>query len=139
MSVVFFDTSALLKLFLDEPGRDLVDDLWAGCDLATASRLGGVEVRAGLASAHRDGRLDAETWSECLGEWGRLDGMIWPIELTSTLASAAGVLAAEHRLSGADAVHFASALSLRAYDLVVAVFDQRLRQACLDAGLAVAG
>ena len=139
MSVVFFDTSALLKLVLDEQGRELVDDLWAGCDLATASRLGGVEVRAGLASAHRDGRLDAETWSASLGEWDRIEGMIWPIELTSTSGSVAGALAAEHRLTGADAVQLASALSVSAGDLIVAVFDRRLRQACLDAGLAVAG
>ena len=39
MALVYFDSSALVKLMLDEPGSDLAAELWNGCDAALSSRL----------------------------------------------------------------------------------------------------
>ena len=139
MSAVYFDASALLKALLVEEGAGLVNELWIGAGGAFSSRLGDVEVRAGLAAAHRARRVDAAGLSQALSVWDRQTTMLWPVELTRAVADDAGSLAATYDLTGADAVHLASALSLGAEDLVVAVFDQRLRQACLEVGLAVAG
>lgn len=139
VSAVYFDASALLKPLLVEEGADLVNELWIGAGGAFSSRLGDIEVRAGLAAAHRARRIDAAGLSRALSVWDRQSTMLWPVELTRAVADEAGTIAATYGLTGADAVHLASALSLSAGELVVAVFDQRLRQACLDAGLAVAG
>lgn len=54
---VYFETSALVKLFLDEPGADAARDLWDQADLATVGRIAYPEARAAFASAQRGGRI----------------------------------------------------------------------------------
>ena len=39
MALVYFDSSALVKLVMDEVGSDLVATLWDACDSALSSRL----------------------------------------------------------------------------------------------------
>jgi predicted nucleic acid-binding protein len=57
VALVYFDSSALVKLVVEEPGSGLVAQLWDGCDAALASRLAYPEVRAALAAAARDHEL----------------------------------------------------------------------------------
>jgi len=54
MTLVYFDSSALVKLVVDEDGSNLAAELWDGCDAALASRLAYPEVRAALAAACRN-------------------------------------------------------------------------------------
>jgi uncharacterized protein len=61
-----------------------------------------------------------------------------PIELTAAVEQHAGILAKEHALRGADAVHLASALALGDPDLVVAAWERRLHAGAHAAGLRVA-
>ena len=60
------------------------------------------------------------------------------MELTPAVERDAGLLAREHRLRGADAVHLASALALDVADLTVAVWDRRLHAGARAVGFAVA-
>jgi hypothetical protein len=39
MTLVYFDSSALVKLVVEEEGSELAAELWDGCDAALASRL----------------------------------------------------------------------------------------------------
>ncbi len=71
MALVYFDSSALVKLVVEEAGSDLAAALWDGCDAALASRLAYPEVRAALAAAGRnhdlsDGDLDTaeQAWEQ---------------------------------------------------------------------------
>lgn len=45
MSIVYFDSSAFVKLLVEEHGSELAAALWDGCDAAVSSRLGYPEVR----------------------------------------------------------------------------------------------
>jgi hypothetical protein len=36
---IYFDSSALVKLVVEEDGSDLVAELWDNCDAALSSRL----------------------------------------------------------------------------------------------------
>ena len=58
MTLVYFDSSALVKLVIGEAGTELAVELWDGCDAALASRLAYPEVRAALAAAVRNYDLD---------------------------------------------------------------------------------
>ena len=46
MALVYFDSSALVKLVLDEIGSDIAATLWNACDVALSSRLAYPEVCA---------------------------------------------------------------------------------------------
>ncbi len=138
MALVYFDSSALVKLVLDETGSELAAELWNGCDAAVASRLAYPEVRAALAAAGRNNDLTRSEVASASMDWEELWAAIRPVELSGAVAKRAGDLAVQHGLRGADSVHLASALELDVPDLILAVWDKRLHAGALAEGLAVA-
>jgi len=138
VALVYFDSSAFVKLVVEEDGSDLAATLWDGCDAAMSSRLAYPEVRAALSAAGRSGRLERRALRQAVRGWEDLWGACRPIELTPSVAAQAGDLCDELGLRGADAVHLASALALRPTELVLATWDRRLRTASLTEGLRVA-
>jgi predicted nucleic acid-binding protein len=127
MTIVYFDSSAFVKLVVEEDGTDLAAALWDGCDAAVSSRLAYPEVRAALAAAARAGRLDPTQQLRAETLWEDFWAATWAVELTEAVAAQAGDLAGLHALRGADAVHLASLLAVGAADVLFAVWDQRLR------------
>ncbi|MGL4174889.1 MAG: type II toxin-antitoxin system VapC family toxin [Dermatophilaceae bacterium] len=135
MTVVYMDSSAYVKLLVDEDGSDVAAALWDGCDAALCSRIGYPEVRAVLAAAGRDHRLEPAAQHRAERAWERYWEATRAVELTESLAGHAGELAGRHALRGADAIHLASALALGADDLIFAAWDRRLRTAVEAAGI----
>jgi predicted nucleic acid-binding protein len=136
--LVYFDSSALVKLVVEEPGSDLVANMWDGCDAAISSRLAYPEVRVALAAAGRGGDLGADDLTTAEQAWEDYWSSIRPVELTPAVERHAGDLARPHSLRGADAVHLASALAVGDLDLVFAVWDRRLHAGARAAHLRVA-
>jgi predicted nucleic acid-binding protein len=137
MPIVYFDSSAFVKLVVDEDGSDLAAALWDGCDAAVSSRLAHPEVRAALAAARRDDRLSHADLRRAEALWDDLWVATRPVELTEAVTANAGQLAAEHALRGADAVHLASALAVGRDESLFAVWDQRLRAGAQAVGVQV--
>lgn len=138
MAIVYFDSSAFIKLLVEEDGSDLAAALWDGCDAAVSSRLAYPEVRAALAAAGRAGRLDAANRRRAEAAWEDYWESTRPVELTEPVTTHAGRLAGEHALRGADAVHLASLLALEDRDTVFAAWDERLRAGAHTAGVRLA-
>lgn len=138
MPLVYFDSSAFVKLVVEESGSDLVADMWDGCDAALSSRLAYPEVRAALAAAGRNHDLNGEDLAAAEQAWEEYWSAIRPVELTAQVEQQAGHLAHRHALRGADAVHLASAVAIGDPDLILAVWDQRLHAGARAAHLRVA-
>ena len=138
MAIVYFDSSAFVKLLVEEDGTDLVAQMWDGCDAALSSRLAYPEVRAALAAAHRNHTLDANGLEAALQIWEEFWSATRPVELRPDVERHAGELAQLHSLRGADAVHLASALTVPKMELIVAVWDKRLHAGAHAEGLATA-
>jgi predicted nucleic acid-binding protein len=138
VALVYFDSSALVKLVLDEAGSDVVATLWNACDGALSSRLAYPEVCAALAAAGRNHHLSESEVSRATTEWDNFWASIRPVEFTSAVEQEAGLLARAHRLRGADAVHLASARALDVDNLTVAAWDRRLHAGAAAVGFAVA-
>ena len=138
MTLVYFDSSALVKLVLDEVGSDLAAMLWNASDVALSSRLAYPEVCAALAAAGRNHDLTESEASAAAAEWELFWASMRPVELSAEVERAAGSLVVTHQLRGADAVHLASALALGSTYLTVAVWDKRLHAGASAVGLAVA-
>lgn len=142
MAIVYADTSALLRLVIQEPGSDLVDRLWDGADAVMTSRLADPEMSALIAAAVRAdrlGQLDAHRAREL---WQTYKvGLRW-VEVTPTITEMSAELVDRHVLRAGDAVHLASAMALAGdpghpTDLVVAVWDTYLASAAEEEGLRV--
>lgn len=138
MAVAVFDSSAFVKLLVEEPGSDLAARLWDQADVVTTSRLAGPEVSAALAAARRGARLDVASETQARQAWAGFWSATRIIELTPSLAMSAADLASRFVLGGADAVHLASALILADADPILVAWDLRLRSAALQAGVNVA-
>lgn len=138
MPLVYFDSSALVKLVVEEAGSELAAELWDGCDAAVASRLAYPEVRAALAAAARNYDLTEGELGAAEQAWDGYWAATRPVELTAAVERQAGQLAKAHALRGADAVHLASALAIGDPDLVLSAWDRRLHAGARAAGIRVA-
>ena len=135
---MYFDSSAFLKLLVEEDGSELAATLWDGCDAAVSSRLAYPEVCAALAAAGRSDRLSSGDQRRAEAEWEDYWAAIRPVELTEPVTAHAGRLAGDLALRGADAIHLASLFAVSVTETVFAVWDRRLRAGARTAGVRVA-
>jgi uncharacterized protein len=136
----YLDTSALVKLYVREPGSRDVARVVAEAGLAATSRVAYPEARAAFARRKREGAFRAAALRRIVGDLDRDLAHYVVVELTAELASTAGELAERHALRGFDAIHLASALWLResAGDFgAFAAYDARLVAAATAEGFAV--
>lgn len=138
MPIVYFDSSAFVKLLVEEDGSEVAAALWNGADAAVSSRLAYPEVRAALGAAGRARRLAPASLKRAERVWETFWAATRAVELSDRVTADAGHLASRHALRGADAVHLASALAIGPDNVVFAVWDRRLRDAAIAADLPVA-
>jgi uncharacterized protein len=137
----FADSSALVKLYADEPGYEHVRELAS----IAVSQLARVEVPAALWRKQRLGELSADDARLLTADFeadyfGTDSG---PPRLAAVATSAgifdeAARLCASHSLRAYDAVQLASALAVRHADescTTLAAFDRSLRTAAAAEGL----
>lgn len=112
--ILYLDTSALVKLYDLEEGRDLVEQAVDEAAVLTTSSVAYAEARAALARKWREEVFSDEELREVVAA---LDGD-WQIfetfAVTENVARLAGDLAEGHSLRGFDAIHLATALLIRA-------------------------
>lgn len=134
----YFDTSALVRLYLTEDGSEQAMTLFAAAEVAIVNALAFVEVRAALAAAVRAGRLEAAELATAKADLRTLAETFVVVDPGGVLDAAPD--AAEHyALRAYDAVHLATALAVAADDLVFVCWDVDLSAAASRAGLATAG
>ena len=136
--IAYFDTSALVKLFLDEPGRELVGRFWEAFGTKVTSVAAYPEARSALAGAARDGRLSIARRARAVDGLDSVLEEMSVVELGISLAREAGDLADRCGLRGYDAVHLASALSIDDEATTVITWDADLAEAAAAAGLSIA-
>lgn len=136
--IVYFDTSALIPLFTDEPGSEVANFLWDEADRKVSARVVYVEARAALATAERQHRFETGTYPEVLASFEEAHDEIDLLEITDELMRSAGELAERHALRGFDATHLAAAIAAADDDLVLAAGDRALIAAAENVGLQVA-
>ena len=134
--IVYFDTSAIIPLLIDEPLSDLAQRVWCRASWVATARVSYVEARAGLARACRMGRISPDELKEAVEGLETLDRQIHHVEITADLVARAGNLAEEVALRAYDAVRLAAAVSLDIHDLVVITGDRQLAAAAQTVGLA---
>jgi predicted nucleic acid-binding protein len=111
--ILYLDTSALVKLYVEEPLSQELTVAVADAEAVATSLVAYVESRAAFARARREARLSAQIYRRI----EKTFATDWPryisIEVTDLLVKDAGDLAVTRSLRGYDALHLASAVSLR--------------------------
>ena len=132
--ILYLDTSALVKLVVEERGSEAVDALVATTEYAVSSVIAYAECRSAIARAGKARRVDAAAAVRSLD---RVWDTVQTLDVDLRLGARAGELAGRHLLRGMDALHLASALEVVAPDLPVAfaTFDRALARAARAEGL----
>ena len=112
MAWAYFDTSALVKRYVNEPGRREVLQLLRRHELVTSAILP-VEVRSAVRRRASEGTLDAARVPEVLRRMAT-DRAYWTlVDVGREVLAAAEALIATHPLRTLDAIHVASAQLFR--------------------------
>ena len=106
------DTSALIKLYVEEMHSSAVAKAIADADAIATSLLAYPETRATLARAQRDKRLRPSDFRQALAQFQQDWSSYLVLDTHQALMLQAGELAERHALLGADAIHLASAIQL---------------------------
>jgi uncharacterized protein len=106
--------------------------LWDDAELVVASRLVYPEARAAIAAAARARRISDEV--DAVDALEDVYAELRVLALDEALVRTAGELASRHALRGYDAVHLASALAVRADDVVLVTWDDELGEAARATG-----
>lgn len=137
MSLVYFDSSALLSVLREEPSTALMSALWDRADAVVASRLADAEVRAVLRAGERSGRLSQAGHEQARTTWQGMWPALRKVEVTAAVADHGAALAEEHGLRAGDGIQLASIQLLAEAAPIVAVTDSRLAEVITAQGLRV--
>ena len=141
--IIYLDTSAFVKLVIDEDGADMARRWFEEASLAISSVITFPEACSALARrAHR-----REANADRLDEWlSELEARWERTARVRVDERVAGRLAIEHGLRGMDAVHLGAAVAVRERALArsttavyAAAFDRRLLEAAEREGFATLG
>lgn len=135
---LYLDTSALVKLYVEEPGSTEVRRLLAEAQRVGTSRLSYVEARAAFARRYREGGLSQGHYREVIRQLEHEWDAYLLLEVTAPVIRRAGDLTEKHALRAYDAIHLATALSILP-ELAMAFLaaDERLIAAAAKEGLAI--
>jgi predicted nucleic acid-binding protein len=138
--MLYLDTSALVKRYIDEAGSDLMNNLFAEARGIATGVISRAETSAAFAKAVRIGIIDRDqAWDALLdfrSEWS--DYIRLPV--SESIVTKADQLAWDLNLRGYHSIHLAIAVtwedSLRS-EVELATFDRQLWQAAQQIGLRV--
>jgi uncharacterized protein len=120
VSTLYFESSAFIKLLIDEAGSGTALAAWAGGLQMSASPLLFVEARAGLAAALRGRRRTSDSLVVAKRVLDALRPHVNEVRIVSAVLAHAEELSEQEALRGYDAVHLASALFAEVDALVTA-------------------
>lgn len=131
MILIYLDSSAVIKLFLQEAFSDQVDRALRAPEAhALTSDLTYAELNGFFARALALGRLTPPQQKQMVEEFRAWFASVPHCAVSFAQVQRAGAFAIQHNLRGADAIHLVAAmesLSVAAgQDRVFACFDQRL-------------
>jgi len=136
--IAYLDTSALVKLYVDETGSTAVRACVERASLVATSRVAYVEALAALARKRREGEFTQEEHERARGAFESDWANYFVIEVSERVTESGGKLIGQFALRGFDALHLASALLVREHtrtEVVFACFDRALNDAAQAAGL----
>ncbi len=137
MSWGYFDTSALVKRYVDEPGRQEVMQLFRRHE-CVGSALVAIELQSALRRRIAEGTIDGGHVADIVKRF-RADRTFWTlVEVTREVVVAAETLVAASPLRTLDAIHLASAqlfVDRTGEDVVFVSADRRQVEVALRMGM----
>jgi predicted nucleic acid-binding protein len=130
--ILFCDTSALIKLLIDEPESDQMQQASSNAEAIAVCRITWAEAMAAMARRQREDPMSGDDIDLARGRLTQNWNDLTIVEVSQSLVETAGRFADGFALRGYDSVQLAAAHELRKsteQTLTFVSFDRRLRQA----------
>ncbi len=137
---LYIDTSAIIKLFIQEAYSDEIRNLVETADLVATGLITRAETAAGINRLTRMSLLNQEERKAALSNFRKEWGGYHRIQVTEQIIIRADFLTGQYSLRGYDAVHLACALAwseLLGAPVKIATFDKELHEAAQKSGMEV--
>jgi predicted nucleic acid-binding protein len=138
--ILYMDTSALIKRYIEEAGSEEVVALMHEADMIGTALITRVEMAGTITRAMRGNRLPEQDGLEILQDFRSDWSGFQLIHIDHALIARADSLASIHGLRGYDAVHLACALTwqgLLDVSVKFATYDRELHEAAKKSGFDV--
>ena len=135
--ILYVDTSALIKRYVEEEGSERVNTLWDGATGIATSVVAFAEMLAALNRKRREGVLSTAEYTRTATAFKGDYGRVILVPVSAGLNERIELLARKYALRGFDAIHLASALVIRNNGRVetgFACYDRMLNEAALKEG-----
>lgn len=134
--ILYLDTSAMVKLYVDEVYSELVRNWVRRVDMVVSSDVAYAEMASALTRALKEGRISekglSSLWDVFVEDWD----CYTVVEVSREVLNLAAELIFRHGLRGFDGIHLASALMMTSEgEVVFGAFDSRLIEAAGKEGL----
>jgi predicted nucleic acid-binding protein len=136
--ILFCDTSAVVKLYVQEESSGAVRAAVEGAAVIAVCRIAWAEAMAAFARRVRECPADADAMEAVRARWRASWGDYAIVEVTQSLVELAGDYADAFALRGYDSVQLAAAHTLReaaSAQVQFACFDARMNRAARILGL----
>ncbi|MBX6422672.1 type II toxin-antitoxin system VapC family toxin [Thermosulfurimonas sp. F29] len=134
--IFYLDTSAMVKLYIDEEHSERVKNWVRRSDIIVSSDVSYAEMASALTRAFKEGRISEgdldSLWNAFVEDWN----CYTVVEVSREVLDLAAELIFRHGLRVFDGIHLASALIVTGEgEVVFGAFDQRLIKAAEKEGL----
>jgi predicted nucleic acid-binding protein len=139
--ILYCDTSALIKRYVEEEGTEIVDRLWSASLGIATSVVAFAETASTFSRKLREGILTEREYVSTLKMFKTDFDSFILVSVTPMLNSMIERLVMKYPLRGFDAIHLSSALMIKdsgSLPVQFACFDRTLNEAGLKEGLTVA-
>ena len=138
--ILYCDTSALIKRYVEEDGTEIVDRLWSVSVGIATSVVAFAETASTFSRKLREGILTEKEYESTLKTFKTDFDALILVPVAPLLNSIIERLVRRYQLRGFDAIHLSSALMIKesaSLPLQFACFDRTLNEAALEEGLTV--
>ncbi len=127
--ILYLDTSALVKLFINETNSDLVRDYYHKAEFISTSIIAYVEFNSAISRLSKEGHIKIDEIETLKRNFDYHWNFIKIVELDGKIIKSATELLYKTELRAFDSVHLASANFFKEKiqkDLIFGCFDKRL-------------
>lgn len=135
--MLYVDTSALIKRYVEEDGSGRVNELWDGSAGIATSVVAFAEMIAALNRKRRESVLSTAEYTRTAAAFKSDYRRLVLVPVSAGLNERIEMLTRKHTLRGFEAIHLASALVIRNNGKVetgFACYDRILNEAALNEG-----
>ncbi|MCL5986755.1 MAG: type II toxin-antitoxin system VapC family toxin [Actinobacteria bacterium] len=110
--ILYLDTSALVKLYIEETGFTIIRNLVNNSDVVATSKISYVESSAAFVRNRDEGAITEKNYHQVIRDFKVDWETYYTIDISESILYRAGDLTDIHKIKALDAIHLASSLIL---------------------------